>query len=656
MKYLLSYLLLIIFAFSCSSHDSESILQDSFITKVEIGDWRDEIIYQVLVDRFYDGDKNNNFNVDTSAMARYHGGDWQGLIDKMDYLATLGVTTIWISPVVKNVEEDAGFASYHGYWTQDFLETNPHFGSLTDLRQMVDAAHKRNIKVILDVVTNHVGQLFYYDINGNGQPDDTLMGQGDTSPLTRITEWDPDYDSRGIQGWTSLGESGDAPIKWVKMPEINRMPPNPASFHNDSWFHRRGRVTVWGREQQACDDLGLAGSPYERYSDCYEYIREQEIYGDFPGGLKDIATEREDVQEALIEIFKYWIKVGDFDGFRIDTVKHIGYEFWKNFNRSIRDYAVNKLGKKNFYIFGEAFTGIDWLIASYTGDDMFDGLFYFSQKFQIFDAVFKNSQPTVGVENILNDRLNGADGQPPYSVTGNEFGPEDENGNLISPRSLLVNFMDNHDVPRFLFDKNSVEALHSALVFLLTWDGIPCIYYGTEQQFSGGNDPMNRENMWKQYNMPVNPETNRRYPTFNTDNPTFKTIQTLIAIRKEYPALRRGGVSIKWVSSVNANNNEQDGSGFPLYPDRGILAFERSYNSNRVLVVINTSDSLTSYTHSYSNDPMPTGFSQGTTLKNVYCQDHVCEGDEGGTYTTGTNGSLNLTLEPRQALILVQHN
>jgi alpha-amylase len=137
-------------------------------------DWRDQFIYQIMVDRFENGDRNNDLNADPTIPGKYHGGDWQGVIDKLDYLHDLGVTALWISPVVKNTEEDAGFASYHGYWTQDFLRPNAHFGDLTKLRELVDKAHAKGMLVILDVVTNHMGQLFYYDINGNGQPDDTI--------------------------------------------------------------------------------------------------------------------------------------------------------------------------------------------------------------------------------------------------------------------------------------------------------------------------------------------------------------------------------------------------------------------------------------------------------------------------------------------------
>src|SRR6056297_3198576 len=72
----------------------------------EVDDWRDEVIYQILVDRFEDGDPNSNYKVDTTSLTAWHGGDWQGVIDRFDYLEELGVTTLWISPSFKVVEED----------------------------------------------------------------------------------------------------------------------------------------------------------------------------------------------------------------------------------------------------------------------------------------------------------------------------------------------------------------------------------------------------------------------------------------------------------------------------------------------------------------------------------------------------------------------
>src|SRR5512132_595297 len=102
--------------------------------ETHVDDWRDETIYQLLVDRFADGDVGNNFRVNTAAPGKWHGGDWKGVEDKLDYIESLGVTTLWISPVVKNVDTDAGFDGYHGYWAQDLNEANPHFGDIPALR------------------------------------------------------------------------------------------------------------------------------------------------------------------------------------------------------------------------------------------------------------------------------------------------------------------------------------------------------------------------------------------------------------------------------------------------------------------------------------------------------------------------------------------
>ncbi|MEZ4467299.1 MAG: alpha-amylase family glycosyl hydrolase [bacterium] len=450
---------LLLTAGSCVTVDTDLAHQ------TQVVDWRDEIIYQIVVDRFEDGDPNNNYNVDYRRAAAYHGGDWQGIIDRLDYIETLGVTALWISPVVRNVEEDAGFASYHGYWTQDFLNVNLHFGDLAKLQQLVKACHARGIKVILDVVTNHIGQLFFYDINRNGQPDIVFFGGGgpgsgsrngdQPSELRRSSEWDPEYDSRGVQAFTSLGENGPAPIVWVEQPEINRTPPMPPEFQNPAWYNRKGRVTVWENEAAAS----------------FEYRREQEILGDFPGGLKDLATDRRDVQEALVRVFQYWIQAADFDGFRIDTLKHQEPAFFEVFAPAMRAFAKS-LGKDDFFMFGEAFDGDDRLLGSYTQGEGVDSVFYFSAKYRVFNGVFGNGDATANVQRLYEERdAEDVPGRPRYSQTPKQNGPTAEDGTPLVPRQLLVHFLDNHDVPRFLYEFPDLRKLHGALVYLLTIDG-----------------------------------------------------------------------------------------------------------------------------------------------------------------------------------------
>lgn len=565
--------------------DPSPYAQNPEITN-HVEDWRDEVIYQVLVDRFANGDLNNDYNVtyDDSNLSRYMGGDYQGLIDRVDYLKALGVTTIWISPVVVNVESDAGNGSYHGYWTQDFLNVNPHFGDLPKLREMVDVMHANDIKVVLDIVVNHVGQLFYYDINRNGQADITTYYSTDGSDTVNIvTEWDPAYDGRGIQGWTSLGESGPAPIGWVDMPEINRVPPNPPEFANPDWYNKRGRVTDWSNFEQV-------------------------VYGDFPGGLKDLKTTDPAVREALIEVFSYWIEAANLDGFRIDTLKHVEHEFWQEFCPAIRDHC-SLIGKEKFLMFGESFDGDDALIGSYTFDEQVDSVVYFSQKYQIYDDVFKYNQPTTKVQTL-------------YAARDTNFGTTAHTrGAGHAPRDILVNFIDNHDIPRFLYDKNSVPALKNAVTYLLTQDGIPCLYYGTEQGFAGGNDPANREPLW--------------LSGYDTDGDVFQHVAGLTALRQAYAPLRRGDFQIRWVTDRVSGEE-----------DSNILAFERSYEGESVLVVLNTSDDHPSHT-AYQGNGMPVSFEPGTQLVEVWPE------DSGRTFTVESDGTVTIDVGPRDGVVLV---
>lgn len=130
---------------------------------------RDEVIYFPMTDRFADGDpaRNRPSTVEgLHPLANYHGGDWAGIRQKIEegYFSDLGVTTIWISPVVKNTQKTERefpkpnrlFTAYHGYWPVDSYQTNEQFGSMDDLRALVDAAHRRGIAVLFDFVANHV--------------------------------------------------------------------------------------------------------------------------------------------------------------------------------------------------------------------------------------------------------------------------------------------------------------------------------------------------------------------------------------------------------------------------------------------------------------------------------------------------------------------
>lgn len=117
-----------------------------------------DFIYFVLVDRFSDGDLGNNRAVDKGDPGAWHGGDLQGVTARLDYLRGLGVRTLWLSPVFQARSEPFdGHAAFHGYWVEDLRVVDPRFGGMPALRQLVEAAHARGMRVILDMVVNHVG-------------------------------------------------------------------------------------------------------------------------------------------------------------------------------------------------------------------------------------------------------------------------------------------------------------------------------------------------------------------------------------------------------------------------------------------------------------------------------------------------------------------
>ncbi len=606
-------------------------------------DWRDEVIYQLLVDRFEDGDTSNDLRIDRTSLGRYQGGDWQGVINRMGYLKQLGVTTLWISPIVRNVDTDAGFDAYHGYWASDLTLLNPHFGDLATLRRMVRVAHENGIKVILDIVTNHMGQMFFYDVNNNGRPDEFIEGSGPDYPyrnpgglgstLRRVTEYDPDYNVRGpVQAFTSLGPAGDAPVVFLNNPDIFRVPPRTDILPSQSilarpeGYHRRGRITA--------------------YDNVDSQPGEQVLLGDFPGGLKDVATEREDVRRAMVEAYWRWVRMLDLDGFRIDTLKHVDHGFWQYFASNIRRLA-NAAGKRNFFMFGEAFDGDSRLVGSYTNPNEMDSVFYFPQKYRVFDNIFQcGDGNTSDLEGLLRDRQNDYSGTP------------QPNGVGVAPRQLLVNFMDNHDVSRFLYGMNPTVAsdiarggracsspvvdirnpadverfrprLHAALAYLLTEDGIPCVYYGTEQDFRGGNDPSNRERLWDT----GFPTAERRA---NNTVSTFGWTRRLIRLRQNYQALRRGSMALRWTTTHTGSEQ-----------DAGIMAFERVDGSNYALVVIHARDGMAETSADRAGGaPMMVTAAPGTELVDVLAETPR-------SITVGSGGTAVIPMGPWQASVFV---
>ena len=158
-------------------------------------DWDEAVIYFAVTDRFFDGDASNNdaygvgdYNTGEKGGSSYHGGDFAGLNQKLDYLKDLGVNTIWITPIVENITEDqhdnetdTATYGYHGYWASDFTKLNRHLGTEEQFKALLDAAHSKGMKIMVDVVLNHAGY-------GTEKYFNSILKDADGKPISMIRD------------------------------------------------------------------------------------------------------------------------------------------------------------------------------------------------------------------------------------------------------------------------------------------------------------------------------------------------------------------------------------------------------------------------------------------------------------------------------------
>jgi glycosidase len=486
--------------------------------------WRNQNIYQIITDRFFDGDaSNNNFygGAEPATGNRTHGGDWAGVERKLDYIKALGATAIWLSPVLKNANGDF---DYHGYAATDFYNVDPRFGSLADLRRLVREAQKRGILVINDVVVNHGSS--WVDSGDGGWPNFVYPPSG--------------YNLR----YNSGGRQYAAPFD----------PASISSVYGNSnlanIFHNNGTTQNWSDATQV--ELGELLS------------------------LDDFKTETPYIRQKMKEIWTHWIDSVGFDAYRLDTVKHVEMGFWNEWSPAIRT-AAQTADKPNFFQFGEIFDGSDSKVGSYTGT---------------------KSGGNYKMESVLDYPLYYQVGSVFGSGTGNTGQIEGRYNNLTTANydasaldSLVLN-LDNHDNPRFLATTgSSATRLEVALAFMYTSRGIPSLYYGTEQDFNGGADPANREDMFDGlYEQGPSLGDN-----FNMTSARFKLVAKLNNLRRLYPALRTGTHVNLWAN----------------FGGPGLLAYARRLNSEEAYVVLNTA------TAAQTIGARPTIHPAGTVLVDV---------------------------------------
>lgn len=491
----------------------------------EAADWREEVIYFAMTDRFRNGDPSNDSGArrpgagdeattEAENPLGWHGGDFAGLTQaiKNRYFQDMGFTALWLTPVSLQVpaltvndpntpNNGERFAGYHGYWAEDFFQVDPHLGTKDAYRELVLTAQAHGVRVIQDMVVNHTG----YDAT--------------------LTETRPE------------------------------------------WFHTDADCV--GDDPVACP---LAGLP-------------------------DFDHRAPEVTAFLNATVAYWVENFGIDGIRMDTVKHVYDDYWRQF------FAPGGVGDPaRVWTVGELFDGNPGFIARYLDDLGLPAAFDFPLYFRIKDHL---SSPSGNLDDV--------------AVIF------DQDGAYEDP-TRLVTFVDNHDVPRFMSEAlnrgvseaDAQERLDAALSFIYTVRGTPSVYYGTENAATGRGDP---------YNQPPF-GGNRVKLAPNASAPLAPRLAALAAARSNYPALQRGAQRELW-----RPNGQQP-----------VMAFRRTLEGEQTVVaVLNNGDAPVDLsTLSGGGIPLRGTFNLSTTLTEVTRRNH--------NLSVTTSGLLVGTVPPRTLL------
>lgn len=553
--------------------------------------WNHEIVYSVLIDRFFDGDSNNNVPSGSDPelhdktqqdVNKYHGGDLRGLEKaiQLGYFKDLGVTALAISSPIKNVwfskgEGDAPKTGYAGDWPQDFLDVDPHWtsakssddkteypdsrdGRLQHFKDFVAMAHANGLRVIQDVVLNHTGPVFYYDANGNGQFD---------------------VDSR--EEWTAPFKADGAyeNAAWSDLPKWNAVKPEPGS-----------PVKVLGREVKIDGVLAQLDSYGRRgYSD-------EALAKDEEGKQCDVFSRRDlnttpgtphfrKLVRDFVEIYAFYLEEIGVDGLRMDLLKQTHRAFWDEFTEKLRE-RIGPERAKRLILIGRVNDTDTTEIGKYTfrkDRREKDGA--------TFDSVV-NVPLTLGIREYLRQIVG------PYGKASamerawaSLLGRDEEGSKLhaapgadgLLTRQKLVNQIEGADGSnRFLVPPVGEKQNILANALVLFSEGIPMLYYGTEAGIADAKGKIGKDAETGRLTLvPVGLVENFGYVR---KKPAFEAVAALNALRKKLPSLQDGLFSPVWSDSSSSST------------DDGVFGFLRYLRSEKgelgefTLVVINASE------------------------------------------------------------------
>lgn len=595
-------------------------------------DWRRHAVYQVVVDRFNDGDPRNNAQVNGSVfdwvsntgpfggfdirdITTRQGGDWKGLLAKLDYIQGLGARVLWISPVQQNADN-----SPMGYLQVDKTLLERRFGNLDDFRLLVDEVHKRGMYVVVDVVNNHLAEMLDWVTTdgvdkqvafrmhkGGGLSDPSRPHLGkelEIRPKAKVLkacEMTPGCNPNGYQ-------------PYIDFPFDNQW------FDDGKYPGKTYREHGFAGMPLGIEDLnGTGGFWKSNFHHSGEMPESEEGPWNWPlgklyGTLDDLRTTDDDVVDKLIAASVSMIAALDIDGFRLDTPRECSFTSWTRWRQAV-DTAAKKIGKNNFGTWGELWStperaatymgrGKDIPQYFYEGTDeaqrfinpekpIFDGLINYNY-WNWLVAVFREGwvNQTYMAFNILEwETTLGYDLEwPSFPVNRTDK----------VPRYQMWNFCGSHDQHRFTQFKMGYERSKLCYAWLYTWPGIPITYQGDEQALntpgSGlaywGREFMASSVAWREMPTERTVDGKLRNPAdannFDQTNPFYRFHRRLLSVRDMW-----------WDSSFACLGAAPEGIGLPEKIDchsstdgsplEGIFAYRRtcSIGTWGVVVLLN---------------------------------------------------------------------
>ena len=442
-------------------------------------DFRDESIYFVMTTRFYNGDESNDAHCWDGVSKGLNTndpewrGDFKGLIEKMDYIKALGFTAIWITPIVKNA---SGY-DYHGYHAINFKEVDPRYESEdVKFQDVINAAHKRDMKIVLDVVFNHSGNF----------------GEENLFPMFK---YHSDTDTT-INGMERNAESGILPKSYDSLAGVAQYGKRIDAMKNDSSdkFHIYHHEKSFGYEQ---------------------YIEQT---GQMAGDCVDLNTENPTVANYLVDAYGKFIQMG-VDAFRIDTMKHISrYSLNKYYFPAFQSIA-KKVGNPYFHMFGEVCSRWSESVWNHNNPNCSAPFYTWAENkdYPWGDRVtneattkdfYEANNSVESQPRTNNAKLNGTAYHAPdksrfngnsvidfqmhwnFDTARGAFGMANGWDHTYQDATYNVVYVDSHDYgpqnqEKFRY-QGGTDAWKDNMSLMFTFRGVPCIYYGSEIEFKKG--------------------------------------------------------------------------------------------------------------------------------------------------------------------------